>query len=110
LSGISDTITDPTGAAGDAVNPFVFELLAVARGTLGDFAGARRIASELKDGHQVWPLWNLTEQLVDAEKKTEALAVAHAQDFPRARAYALLGIATTMLEQIDTDAKRKRYR
>jgi hypothetical protein len=94
--------------AGDAVNPFVFELIAVTRGMLGDFPGARQIVSELKDGHSVWPLWNLTEQLVEAGRASDAVALAHAQEFPRARAYALLGTATTILEQIEAAGKRKR--
>ena len=94
--------------AGDAVNPFVFEAIAVTRGILGDFPGARQIVSELKDGHSVWPLWNLTEQLVEAGRKSDAVTLAHAQEFPRARAYALRGTATTMLEQIEAAGKSKR--
>jgi hypothetical protein len=92
--------------AGDAVSPFVFELTAVTRGILGDFPGARQILTELKEGHSVWPLWNLTEQLVEAGRKGEAVALAHAQEFPRARAYALLGTATTLLDQIEAAGKR----
>ena len=94
--------------AGDSVNPFVFELIAVTRGILGDFPGALQIASELKDEHSVWPLWNLTEQLVVAGRQSDALALAHAQEFPRARACALLGIATTMRQQIEAAGKSKR--
>lgn len=94
--------------AGNAVDPFVFEVIAVTRGILGDFPGARQIVSELKDGHAVWPLWNLTEQLVEAGRKSDAVTLAHAQEFPRARAYALLGTATTMLEQIEGAGKSKR--
>jgi len=67
--------------AGDAVNPFAFEIIAVARGILGDFPGALQIVSELKDGHSVWPLWNLTEQLVAAGRKSDAVAIARAQEF-----------------------------
>jgi len=100
--------TEDARRAGDAVNPFVFEVIAVTCGVLGDFAGAQQIVSELKDGHSVWPLWNLTEQLVAAGRQIDAVSVAHAQEFPRARAYALLGTATVMLEQIEADGKRKR--
>jgi tetratricopeptide (TPR) repeat protein len=93
--------------AGDAVNPFVFELIAVTRGILGDFPGARQIVSNLSDEHSVWPLWNLTEQLVEAGKKSDAVALAYAQEFPRARAYALLGTATSMLERIEAERTHK---
>jgi len=92
--------------AGDAVNPFVFELIAVTRGVLGDFPGAQQIISELRDEHSVWPLWNLTGQLVEAGRTSEAVALAHAQEFPRARAYALLGTATSMLGRIEAAGGR----
>jgi hypothetical protein len=93
--------------AGDSVEPFVFELIAVTRGTLTDFPGAEQIVDSLKDANRVWPLWNLTEQLVAAGKKQEALDLAHAQEFPRARGMALLGTATALLEQIEAARKRK---
>jgi len=94
--------------AGDAVNPFVFELVSVTRAVLGDFPGARQIVGNLNAEHSVWPIWNLTEQLVAAGRKSEALALARAQEFPRARACALLGIASAMLEQIEAERVRKK--
>jgi hypothetical protein len=53
---------------------------------LGDFPGARQIVSNLNGEDSVWPLWNLTEQLVEAGMENDAVALAHAQEFPRARA------------------------
>ena len=94
--------------AGDAVNPSVLEFIAVTRGVLGDFSGARQLLLELKDEHSVWPLWNLTEQLVAAGRSGEALALANAQQFPQARAYALLGAASAMWEQIEAARDKKR--
>jgi hypothetical protein len=74
---------------------------------LGDFPGARQIVSNLNGEDSVWPLWNLTEQLVEAGMENDAVALAHAQEFPRARAYALLGTATAMLERIEAAGRRK---
>ena len=94
-------------SGGDAVNPFVFELIAVVRGILCDLPGALQVVDSLKDTNKVWPLWNITEQLVGAGKKDEALTLAHAQEAPRARAYALLGTATALLEQVEAASKHE---
>ena len=94
-------------SGGDAVNPFVFEAIAVMRGTLGDLSGALQIIDSLKDANKVWPLWNITKQLVAAGKKNEALTLARAQEAPRARGFALLGTATALLEQVEADSNHK---
>jgi hypothetical protein len=68
---------------------------------------AKQGISEFKPEQSVWPLWNVTEQLVAAGRTSDAIALAHAQEFPRARAYALLGTATSLMSQIEA-ANRKR--
>jgi tetratricopeptide (TPR) repeat protein len=93
--------------AEDTLDPFVYQLIAVTRSNLGDFPGALQMISEFKPDQSVWPLWNVTEQLVAAGRSSEAIALAHAQEFPRARAYALLGTATSLMAQIEA-ANRKR--
>jgi hypothetical protein len=82
-------------------------LIAETRAILGDLPGARQIASELKDERSIWALRSLAEQLVIAGRKSEAVALAHAQEIPRTRAYALSGTAEAMLEQIAAADKRK---
>jgi hypothetical protein len=73
----------------------------VTRADLGDFPGALQMIREMKDGHPVWPLWNITELMAQAGRTSDAVALARAQELPRARAYGLLGAATSMLEQIE---------
>jgi hypothetical protein len=84
---------------------FPLQLVAVARGTIGDFSGALQIVSQLTGPDRQWPLSNLTEQLVKAGRKGEALAAAYSQEDPLARASALLGAARAMLAQIENAVK-----
>ena len=92
-------------AAGNP-DPFVLEFIAVTRGAFGDFPGALQIINGLDDKAKVWPLWNVTEQMVAAGKKSEALALAHSQEAPHPRAYALMGTATEWLEEIEAASKK----
>jgi len=84
--------------------PSVFGTLAVARGNLGDFSGAIDLISTMDTESRDWALWNVTELMVDAGQKKEALAVAEMQD-ALPRAYALLGIANGERKQINTVQK-----
>jgi hypothetical protein len=85
---------------------FALQLVAVTRGILGDFGGSLQIINQLTSRARQWPLWNLTEQLVEAGRKNEALALAYSQEAPFPRAYALLGTAAEMLEQIEAARKK----
>jgi hypothetical protein len=77
---------------------FAVQAVAVVRGMLGDFTGAGQILAQLPGKDKQWPLWNLTEELVAAGKKGEALALARSQEDAYARAYGLLGTAAQILE------------
>jgi tetratricopeptide (TPR) repeat protein len=85
---------------------FALQLVAVTRGILGDFGGSLQIINQLTSRARQWPLWNLTEQLVEAGRKNEALALAYSQEAAFPRAYALLGTAAEMLEQIEAARKK----
>jgi tetratricopeptide (TPR) repeat protein len=92
--------------AGEHKNSFPLQLVAVTRSNLGDFTGAMQIVDQLESKDRQWPLWNLTEQLVEAGRKNDALALARSQDDPYPKVYGLLGAAAEMLEQIDTANKK----
>jgi hypothetical protein len=87
-------------------HPFIPGYISVAKGYIGDFSGALQIVSTLDDNERMWPLWSLTELMVDAGKKGEALALAHAQKGPLPRAYALLGTASQVIEQVEAADKK----
>jgi len=84
----------------------VLTFVAIARGMMGDFAGAADIIEDLDAQDRFSPLWSLTEYMVEAGKKEEALTLARSQDAPLPRAYALLGIGAELLEQLETAAKQ----
>lgn len=86
---------------------FVFELISVAKGLLAEFSKAIADINKMDDKSRVWPLWNLTRMMVNAGKKDEAIALAKRQRAPHARAYALLGTADALIEQIDAAQKSK---
>jgi hypothetical protein len=66
---------------------------------LGDFTGAEEMIASMEDQSKVWPLWNLSEMLVRAGKESEAVSLAESQTAPHAKAYALLGTATALLDK-----------
>jgi hypothetical protein len=93
-------------AAGSDTKPYVFGYIAVTRAELGDVAGAEEMINQMEDPARVWPLWNLTEMLVRAGKKAEAISLAESQSAPHPKAYALLGTATALLDK-QHEASRK---
>jgi hypothetical protein len=103
---VAAQLTLETYQSAKAASSFPLQLVAVTRGVLWDFAGAIQIVNQLTTRDRQWPLWNLTENLVDAGRKDEALALARAQEDPYPRAYALLGTAAQMLLQIDNAHKK----
>jgi hypothetical protein len=88
---------DLAQSTGDSKS-FALQSVAVTRGILGDFSGAMQVVNQLAPSARQWPLWNLTEQLVAAGRKNDALALANAQDDPFPRAYGYLGIASALLK------------
>jgi tetratricopeptide (TPR) repeat protein len=89
--------------AGEETPTHVFEQIAVARGILKDFAGAEELIGRLKDEDRVWPLWTLTEYLVNAGRTAEAISLAESQSGALPKAYALLGTATSLTVPIPAD-------
>lgn len=84
----------------------VLGTIAVTRVLLGDFAGAQQIVQDITEPEaRVWPLWNVTELMVRASDRQEALAVAGSQEAAYLRAYALLGTAQGILNQIEAERK-----
>jgi hypothetical protein len=76
-----------------------FEMIAVTRGATGDLPGALSVVNQLDPSSRAWPLWNLTGMMVHAGQRNEALAIARSQESRTARAYALLGIASALLDK-----------
>jgi hypothetical protein len=78
-----------------------FEMLAVTRSVLGDFAGAQEIVRSMPEpGSRVWPLWNLTSMLAEAGRENEAVTLAEDEDSPLPKLYALLGTAEGLVTRI----------
>ncbi len=85
--------------AGAETKPYVFEMIAVTRGELGDFGVAEDMIDKMSDSSKVWPLWNLTQRLVRSDHEAEAISLAESQSAPKPRAYALLGVATALINK-----------
>jgi hypothetical protein len=80
----------------------------VTRAILGDFAGAQQVVREItKPESQAWSLWNITSFMVKAGHKEEALALANNEESAYPRAYALLGSAKGILNQIEAEQKAR---
>jgi tetratricopeptide (TPR) repeat protein len=102
--------TEAARSAGSETKPFVFAEIAVTQGMLGDLPLAIETANAVEDDtHKAWALWNLTEMMVEAGKKDEALELARNQTAPHPKAYALAGIAQGVLEQMKARAKKRAH-
>jgi hypothetical protein len=75
---------------------------AVAYGLMDDFVDAEQIVRGIDkpEGRQ-WPLWNLTTFLATNGKVSEAVAIAENETDPCAKAYALLGTADGILDEVE---------
>ena len=92
--------TDKNGTNG-------LKTIAVTRGILHDFPSALAILAELSDPEaRVWPVWNLTMLMVEAGKTSEALELARDEEAALPKAYALLGTASGLLDQIEAERKK----
>lgn len=91
--------------AGDETKPYVFGQIAVARANLGDYSGALEVLPRLTDNEKAWVLDNVAAMLVEAGKKTEAIALAEGEDSAYPKAHALLGIARQLVTEERKAAK-----
>lgn len=85
--------------AGAETKPYVFEMIAVIRGELGDFGEAEDMIAKMNDSSKVWPLWSLTEMLIRGGHEAEAISLAEGQSAPWPKAYALLGVGTALINK-----------
>lgn len=80
------------------------EMIAVTRSVLGDFAGAQEIIQSMSEPEsRVWPLWNITSMLSEADRQNEALTLAEGENAPYPKLYALLGTAEGLLTRIASE-------
>lgn len=87
------------------------EFAAVTYGLLGDFVSAERILSSIQEPEvRVWPLWNLTSFLVNKGHAQEAFDIAYQEEAAYPRVYALLGTASGILDQLESEGKAKSNR
>jgi hypothetical protein len=85
--------------AGADTKPYVFEGIAVTHADLGDFGAAEDMIAKMDDSSRTWPLWNLTTMLIRAGREAEAISLAESQSAPKPKAYALLGVATALINK-----------
>jgi tetratricopeptide (TPR) repeat protein len=85
--------------AGAETKPYVFEGIAVTHADLGDFGAAEDMIARMNDSSKVWPLWVVTEMLIRSGREAEAISLAESQSAPKPRAYALLGVATALINK-----------
>jgi len=93
--------------AGNETKPDVFAKIAVARGMTGDIAGALDILGRMAPNDRFWAIQSLTEILVHAGRKTEAIALAESQDQAYPKACAYLGVASQLFEEQKEAAGRR---
>jgi len=85
--------------AGTNTQPYVLGQIAVARGMTGDFAGALDIVGTMSDQDGWWAVESLTQMLVHADRKTDAIALAESQTAAYPKACAYLGIAMQLIDE-----------
>lgn len=85
--------------AGAESKPYIFEGIAVTHAELGDFGVAEEMIAKMDDSSKVWPLWNVTEMLIREGREAEAISLAESQSAPWPKTYALLGIATALINK-----------
>ena len=86
----------------------VFEFIAVTQALLKDFAAAQQSIANMSDPEsRVWPLWNITDMMVQAGDVQGALALANNEQAAHPKAYALLGTAQGILRRAEAEAKSK---
>jgi len=86
------------------------EFAAVTYGLLCDFLSAERILSSIEEPEgRVWPLWNLTNFLVNKGHAQEAFDIARQEQSAYPKVYALLGTATGILDKIESESKAESH-
>lgn len=87
------------------------EFAAVTYGVLGDFVTAERILSSIQQPEgRLWPLWNLTRFLVNKGDAQEALDLAYQEEAALPKVYALVGTASGILDQHESEVKAESNR
>lgn len=95
------------GVSTDAAR-HALEEIAVTRAMLNDFGGAQQIVYEMTEQEsRVWPLWNITSMMVSTGHKEEALALAENENAAYPKTYALLGVATGILDRLEAETKER---
>jgi len=65
-----------------------------------DYVEAEDVIAEMNDHVKgLAPLWNLAERLIRGDHEAEAICLAESQSAPKPRAYALLGVATALINK-----------
>lgn len=85
--------------AGAETRPYIFEGIAVTHADLGEFGAAEEMIAKLDDSSRVWPLWVVTKMLIRSGHEAEAISLAERQSAPWPKAYALLGVATGLINK-----------
>lgn len=78
----------------------VFATIAVTEAILGDFETAEATVRLLSSDARPWAWWNITAMMVRAGDLTGALGIATGEKDAHAKAYALLGSANGILDQL----------
>ena len=102
-SAASDTLHRALAAAnGAAPKPpnHVFATIAVTEAMLGDFDAAEGILRPLSSDARAWAWWNIAAMMVSAGHLNRALAIAAHEKDAHSKAYALLGSANAILDQL----------
>lgn len=86
----------------------VLGAIAVTQALRKDFAGAQQSIASMKDAEsRVWPLWNITAMMAEADDVEGALSLADNEQAAHPKAYALLGTAQGILSRLESESKAK---
>lgn len=78
----------------------VFATIAVVEAMQGDFHKAQATTQNLSSEARPWAWWNITEMMVNTGNLTTALEIAAQETDSYSKAYALLGAANGILDQL----------
>ena len=87
------------------------EMTAVTYGVLGDFESAGKILNSIeKPDGRTWPLWNLTQFLVNKERPQETFSLIEQEQAAYPKIYALLGTAQGLLDVFESETAANQQR
>jgi hypothetical protein len=87
----------------------VFATIAVVEAILGDFDKAQATVRPLSSEARPWAWWNITEMMVNTGDLSSALKIAAEEKDPHAKAYALLGSANGIIDQLRSKDESKEH-